>query len=254
MSKVWKESKQKGTSLLILLALADFAHDDGVCWPSVTTLAKKARTSKRNAQYILRNLIQSGEVKIKENGGPKGTHLYTVTVGGEKIASPISTGQEWVKSKGKGGAIYRAKGVKPIAPEPLINHQEPLKDSRSKTRTRKSSPKDKTRKELTDHFSQKTGLKVPNPTSGKQRREAATLWYQPIREICELSEWSLFKGKSIIDMTLERLNGMTVCAPNSIIKTARAIVAEASLGKGTLRPKGTHEMTDAEFLAHLRSE
>ena len=50
MNYVWEHSDQKGTSLLLLLAIADHANDDGICWPSVARLAHKARTTKRQAQ------------------------------------------------------------------------------------------------------------------------------------------------------------------------------------------------------------
>lgn len=38
---------------LVLLALADFSDDAGVCWPSFTSLARKCRLSRRAAQRIV---------------------------------------------------------------------------------------------------------------------------------------------------------------------------------------------------------
>ncbi|GAG42153.1 unnamed protein product, partial [marine sediment metagenome] len=70
MTRVWDHSKQEGTKLLLLLALADFARDDGTAWPSVDTLAKKARCKRRNAQYILRELAEIGEIQIASREGP----------------------------------------------------------------------------------------------------------------------------------------------------------------------------------------
>jgi hypothetical protein len=34
MSQVWEHSTRKGTRLLLLLALADFANDEGICYPA----------------------------------------------------------------------------------------------------------------------------------------------------------------------------------------------------------------------------
>jgi len=124
MSRVWDYSKQEGTKLLLLLALADFARDDGRAWPSVKTLAKKARCGKRNAQYILREIAKDGEIAIAKETGPRGTNLYTVLVGVQPIAPPIYA--EGVQPIAGGGAIQRTKGVQPIAPEPLITIIEPL--------------------------------------------------------------------------------------------------------------------------------
>ena len=43
MDAVWNGAPYKGTDLLLLLALADYANDAGLCWPTLKTLSKKAR-------------------------------------------------------------------------------------------------------------------------------------------------------------------------------------------------------------------
>ena len=54
---VWHNSQQTGSGLLVLLAIADHANDDGICWPSVARLARMARVSERQCQrLILRSL------------------------------------------------------------------------------------------------------------------------------------------------------------------------------------------------------
>lgn len=144
MNYVWENSKQKGTTLLILLALADFSNDKGICWPSVKTLAKKARTSKRNTQFIIKKLVDEDEITIQEGKGPNGVHLYAVNMGGEKSSPPTDRDEiqhaEGVKSGAGGGEAHFMGGVKPISPKPSfnhhINHQEEtsLKDLRSNER------------------------------------------------------------------------------------------------------------------------
>lgn len=80
MTAVWDRSKQTGTALLILLALADFTNDDGYCWPSIDTLAHKARCSRRHVQRLLKDIShgEGKEVEIRENAGPNGVHLYRI--------------------------------------------------------------------------------------------------------------------------------------------------------------------------------
>ena len=103
---VWKYSQHKGSDLLVLLAIADFAKDDGSgAWPSVALLAEKTRLSERSVQYILRKLEASGEIIIERHAGPRGCHLYTVTLGGEKFA-PVGVKRLQVQSL-QGGAIQR---------------------------------------------------------------------------------------------------------------------------------------------------
>lgn len=67
MSKVWDESKQKGSNLLVLLALADFADDFGYCWPSIATIAAKARLSERQTIRIIQSLEEQGELLVKHD-------------------------------------------------------------------------------------------------------------------------------------------------------------------------------------------
>jgi helix-turn-helix protein len=72
MSQVWKHSKQEGGALLVLLALADFANDEGICYPAQHTLAKKSRLSARQVRRVLSDLIASGELSIVRAGRGRG--------------------------------------------------------------------------------------------------------------------------------------------------------------------------------------
>lgn len=143
MSHVWKNSKQKGTKLLVLLALADFSNDEGISWPSMKTLAKKARTSKRNTQDIIRKLVEEREIELQEGEGPSGVHLYTVIMGGEEI-SPPSIGDEElrvdrVKPTSRGDEAKFMGGMKSSSSKPSfnhhINHQKETSVRRSNERT-----------------------------------------------------------------------------------------------------------------------
>lgn len=79
MSYVWKHSKHKGSELLTLLAIADFAHADGTnAWPSIKALSEKTRMTERNVQFVLRKLEASEELIIERNAGPKGCHLFRI--------------------------------------------------------------------------------------------------------------------------------------------------------------------------------
>ena len=79
MTRVWAGSRAKGSDLLVLLAIADYARDDGTgAWPSIERLAAKARLSERNIRYIVRRLAAFGELSITPKAGPYGANLYRV--------------------------------------------------------------------------------------------------------------------------------------------------------------------------------
>jgi hypothetical protein len=78
MNRVWETSQHKGGALNLMLAIADFADDDGNAFPGVPRLAKKIRMTERNTQLLLRKLEESGELMIKEGAGPRGTNRYRI--------------------------------------------------------------------------------------------------------------------------------------------------------------------------------
>ena len=78
LSRVWEHSAHGGTELLLMLAIADFADDDGRAYPAVPTLAAKCRLQQRRANYILSKLKASGELEVSANTGPRGTNRYRI--------------------------------------------------------------------------------------------------------------------------------------------------------------------------------
>lgn len=80
MSQVWRNGPKDGNDLLVLLALADFADDDGYCWPSMASIAVKARMTERGARKIARRLEESGYLSCEVGGGRGGSNRYRVHV------------------------------------------------------------------------------------------------------------------------------------------------------------------------------
>jgi len=93
---VWRASPYRGERLLIHLALADYANDEGVCFPSQSTLAKKARCSENYVRLTIKQMIVDQLVVIERDGGGRGvTAIYKLlppTVNGESVRpkTPIS--------------------------------------------------------------------------------------------------------------------------------------------------------------------
>lgn len=57
---------------LVLLALADNANDEGVCWPSIATIAEKCSKSERTIQRAISTLESAGHLSRTDKPG-KGT-------------------------------------------------------------------------------------------------------------------------------------------------------------------------------------
>jgi hypothetical protein len=77
-SWVWENTKAEGAELLVLLALAEHAGNDGSCYPSMRRIAERARLSLRGAQTAMRALEAKGAIRTSRNTGPKGCNRYTV--------------------------------------------------------------------------------------------------------------------------------------------------------------------------------
>jgi Helix-turn-helix domain len=78
MSWVLDESEARLGARLVLLALADYAHDDGSkAFPSVETLARKSKLSERGTRDALRKLEADGMV-VSTGKTKYGTIIYTV--------------------------------------------------------------------------------------------------------------------------------------------------------------------------------
>lgn len=136
MADVFARYPNGGGEMLLALALADHAHDDGTSVrPSVAHLAAKTRQSERTVQYQLRKMEAEGWLQLVGNAG-----------GGRNTPREYRINPDWVKGANSAplpkGATDDAKGCKPqqervqngarkgataAAPEPL-NHQGTIRE------------------------------------------------------------------------------------------------------------------------------
>lgn len=68
MTEVWENGPDQHGELIVLLAIADWADDYGVAWPSMARLAEKARCDRRTAQRIVRRLEDKGYLSTALGG------------------------------------------------------------------------------------------------------------------------------------------------------------------------------------------
>lgn len=64
VGNVFEYSRQRSSALVVLLALADMADADGLCWPAHKTLAAMTNMSRRSVQRMLDFLEAEGEIVI----------------------------------------------------------------------------------------------------------------------------------------------------------------------------------------------
>ena len=82
MNRVWTYSTQKGSNLLLLLAIADNANNKGEAYPGIDYLSRKVRMSRRKTQRLVQALERSNELAVIWWGaGPRDVNFYFILVG-----------------------------------------------------------------------------------------------------------------------------------------------------------------------------
>lgn len=72
MTGVWETSRYEGARLLIHLAMADHAHDDGWFFCSQESLANKARCSVEYVRQTVLKMLSDGVLAIEKKGSARG--------------------------------------------------------------------------------------------------------------------------------------------------------------------------------------
>ena len=130
ISQVLEKSTHAGSDLLMLMVLANYSDDQGNSYPSVATLARKCRMKPRNANYILKELQDSGELKVLKNQGPHGTNRYQILLAKLGASRPLQSiaplqSTAPLQPIASTPALDCAVPLHPIADKPSVNHQEP---------------------------------------------------------------------------------------------------------------------------------
>jgi hypothetical protein len=128
MSRVWEHGPLRQAERFVLLAIADYANDDGECWPSIAGICRKTCMSERGVQTIIRRLEQSGWLHISIGGGRRNCNLYTIKTPHDVPPEPYAPPQMDAKTPHMDTETPQMNAVNPAphAPEPsltIINHQ-----------------------------------------------------------------------------------------------------------------------------------
>jgi hypothetical protein len=114
------------TDLLVLIVLADHAHDDGSgAYPSVATIAKLARMSPRGVHVALRNLEATALIRGSRKPGRATEYciLTSASCAGVQGVQGCKACTGVCKTRPKG-----VQGLHPNRKEPSSNREDHLRD------------------------------------------------------------------------------------------------------------------------------
>jgi hypothetical protein len=81
-NRVWEHSNEKGSALLLLLAIADYADENGLACASLGVLAARIRMSRRQTLRLVARLQDAAELLVLRRAG-RG-NLYVVCPGADR--------------------------------------------------------------------------------------------------------------------------------------------------------------------------
>lgn len=123
---VWKHAPVNDpTCLLVLASLADQANDDGYCWPSIGSTAKRCRISPRQTQRWISTLIEMGLLVSEERPGT--SNMYRI-VGGDAHDVPRGDAHDVPGTSPTSGGVRHPRRTNHKEPSENPN-QEPVSDT-----------------------------------------------------------------------------------------------------------------------------
>lgn len=167
MSAVWDVSIHKGSNLLLLLAIADNANDQGYAWPGIDYLAQKTRLSRSTVIRNTKVLEESGELYVDHNTRPGNRYIVLPGLGDNDIGACLSKHfgcgendisvilQQIKKQRGEPDkcqddttvvSLSETTVVSSVTPDPSVNHQGTSNSaSPTTTDTIKEAPQDESK-------------------------------------------------------------------------------------------------------------
>ena len=113
------------TSKLVLMALADIADDQGICWPCQDTLAAKCSLTVRSVRRILLQLqaqrLLVTEPRFRQNGAQASSRYRLAVVGPPDTGgSPPRTPVSWGEDTGVLPRTTTEPSIEPSPPQPRV--------------------------------------------------------------------------------------------------------------------------------------
>ena len=169
-SLVWQHAPEEldQGSLLLLLALADFANDEGGnVFPSVATMAGKTRCSERSIQRRLRDLEDQGLLGIEKTATRHSTTHYRINIACfSEARQSVTSARAEVTSQAPGATNGASRGDTAMSPDSLVEPSDRTISSPP------SPPVDfQKAKQVWNEMAKANGLPVASEITGKRKRE-----------------------------------------------------------------------------------
>lgn len=120
MSAVWERQDITPTQKLVLLAFADWANDEGLCWPSIERVCVKSSLTRRTVQVAIRDLSEMGLLVQEKSTGR--SCKYWITLGAQEMHPCSSSAPEAQEKRPRGAGD---------APNTSYTHQLTVKEDMS---------------------------------------------------------------------------------------------------------------------------
>lgn len=132
-SYVWEQTPYKNGDLLTALALADFANDEGECFPHLETVAKKARLTVRQVQKILKKFEAQGFLVFDRKSGRGNRSEFQLKKVNFATEKKVNFDAEKVNSVTQKGELCDIKKVN-FATFPIYKDEPSIEPSEKGTR------------------------------------------------------------------------------------------------------------------------
>lgn len=220
-----------GADKLVMLAIADHADNNGDCWIGYERLAKLTGISDRHVKRVVKSLHKNGIILCNVNGGRGNSNAYHIPLNSDTVSpfneekkgdiSPktVTSDAKTVTSDALNSDTVSPEPYEPIEPTNVVGEKTPSQKNGA------SKPKPKT--ELSNVFIDETGIAMP------KRKTDVKFWWSSIGELYEICGKDIEVGKKLVAYTVKKMRDdeLTISNPNSILNTARAVMAQRAAQK-----------------------
>lgn len=259
---VWQSGPTERNQFNVLLALADYADDDGGnIYPAIPTLAAKCRMSDSTAIRALDGLVADGWITRKRRRNAVNTYQIVVArlLGYVKLTEPKPADDPGYVNLTPQDMSICNPGYVNLTPDPITitNH------SKKEEEARPPAPAIEPTMALREHFAKRTIIQ-PNDRTGVYERD----WAQPLGQLLALAGGDVAAAISLIDRALavargenDRRKTYTVSCPRSIMgiasnlsatqQTAAAVADDDTLWQRAVAAVTRSDYTDGRLKAAI---